>query len=139
MKEEYDYNKLLEKGRKQLPENVFKHERLEMPKLTSVVMGNRTFVKKFTEAAGIVRRDPKHILKYLAKEFGSQGNIEGDTAVFQGKFGQIMVNTKFEKYVELYVLCSECKKPDTTLLKENRISFVKCEACGARRRVEDIK
>jgi len=41
--------------------------------------------------------------------------------------------------MKLYVLCSECKKPDTILIKENRMTFVKCEACGARKRVEDIK
>ncbi len=139
MTEEYDYDALLEKARKQLPEKVFKHERLEMPKLNSAVIGNRTFVKKFPEACGIIRRDPKHVVKYLARELGSQGSIEGDAAIFQGKFGNIRVNEKFEKYVSLFVLCSECKKPDTVLVKENRINFVKCEACGAKKRVEGIR
>ncbi|MCK4967442.1 MAG: translation initiation factor IF-2 subunit beta [Candidatus Aenigmarchaeota archaeon] len=139
MADEYNYDKLLEKARKQLPEKVFKHERLEMPKLSSLIEGNRTFVKRFTDAVNIIRRDPKHVMKYLAKELGSQANMEGTSAVFQGKFGAYTINTKFIKYVEQYVLCSECKKPDTTLIKENRMTFVKCEACGAKKHVADIK
>ena len=139
MADEYDYDKLLEKARKQLPDKVFKHERLEMPKLSSLIEGNRTFVKRFTDATSIIRREPKHVMKYLAKELGSQANMEGTSAVFQGKFGSYTINTKFEKYVGIYVLCTECKKPDTSLIKENRMTFVKCEACGAKKHVDEIK
>ena len=28
--------------------------------------------------------------------------------------------------------CPTCKSPDTKILKENRISFLICEACGAK-------
>jgi len=30
------------------------------------------------------------------------------------------------------VLCPECKKPDTQLKKEDRITTIKCSACGAK-------
>ncbi|MCK5698467.1 MAG: translation initiation factor IF-2 subunit beta, partial [Candidatus Aenigmarchaeota archaeon] len=57
----YDYGKLLGRAREQLPEKVVEEERLEMPRLIVVVMGNRTMIKNLIEAAGVIRRDPKHL------------------------------------------------------------------------------
>ncbi len=135
----YDYEPLLLRARGQLPSVVFKHERFEMPKLIVVITGNRTLIKNLIEVAGIVRRTPDHLLKYLAKELASQGGFDGQTGVFQGKFGGFMVNNKFEKYVDEYVRCAECKKPDTNLIKKDRLMFLKCEACGAEKPVKNIK
>ena len=42
------------------------------------------------------------------------------------------------KYVSEYVMCSSCKSPDTDLHKENRLYFVQCNKCGARRSVAAI-
>lgn len=134
-----DYKEMLKKVRAQLPEQVFKKERFEIPKLDSQIVGNRTFVRNFVDAANAVRRETEHMLKYMAKELASSGGIEGKTAIFQGKFSDSAVNNKFQKYVEMYVLCAECGKPDTKVLKEDRLSFVRCEACGAKRAVPRIK
>jgi translation initiation factor 2 subunit 2 len=38
----------------------------------------------------------------------------------------------FEIYVKDYLECPTCKSPDTKIEKENRISFLVCEACGAK-------
>ncbi len=133
-----DYDALLERAKKQLPESVLVKERFEIPVLRSIIVGNRTFIKKFTDVCDYIRRDPKHLLKFLAKELGTQGEIEGGDAVFQGKFSNAVINKKFERYVKDYVLCHECGKPDTKLFKEGRIMMLKCEACGAIRPVEKI-
>jgi len=34
----------------------------------------------------------------------------------------------FQIYVKDYVECPTCKSPDTKIVKENRISFLVCEA-----------
>ena len=34
--------------------------------------------------------------------------------------------------------CPECGKPDTNLVKEDRINFLVCEACGARTSVKSV-
>ena len=34
-----------------------------------------------------------------------------------------------------YVICSECKRPDTHLAKDGRLTLLICEACGAQRPV----
>lgn len=35
--------------------------------------------------------------------------------------------------------CKTCKSPNTLLLKENRIYFMKCSSCGSQRSVSAIK
>ncbi len=129
----YNYDELLERAYKSLPEKaISKNERWEMPVLTSIISGNRTFIKNFLQAVKHIRRDEKHISKFLFKEMGTQGYIEGDVLVLLGKFSNKVINDKFNKYIRYFVLCPICNKPDTQLLKEDRIYFLKCEACGAR-------
>jgi hypothetical protein len=57
---------------------------------------------------------------------------------FYPRLGDI-VNKKLDEYVNRYVICKECKRPDTKLVKEDRISFLKCEACGAKSSIKAIK
>lgn len=133
------YDKLLEEARKQIPTEALTKERFELMKLKTMIVGNRTEVSNFAEAADNVRRESEHILKYMSKELASAGEISGRKALFNGKFGSIMLNEKFEKYAKEYVLCKECGKPDSKLIKEDRQTFLKCEACGARRSVLRLK
>jgi len=42
------------------------------------------------------------------------------------------VNDKIESYVKEFVLCTECKKPDTEIITEKGIKFKHCLACGAK-------
>jgi len=133
------YEDLLKRARKQLPESALKKERFEIPQVVSIVIGSRTIIKRYSDLCSTINRDPKHLLKYLAKELGTQGEINGNEAVFQGKFSNAMINKKFERYVKEFVLCEECGKPDTRLIKEGRLVMLKCDACGARRSVEKIR
>lgn len=134
-----NYDELLKRARKQLPESVLKKERFEIPQVVSMIIGNRTIIKRYSELCSTINRDQKHLLKYLAKELGTQGEIHGNEAVFQGKFSNAMINKKFQRYVREFVLCEECGKPDTRLIKMDRLVMLKCDACGARRSVEKIR
>jgi translation initiation factor 2 subunit 2 len=42
-------------------------------------------------------------------------------------------------YVEDYVICSECGRPDTRLVKDGRIPVLRCDACGGHRPVKKRK
>jgi len=135
----YTYEELLERAYRALPEKVFEHgERWEIPVLNSIISGNRTFIKNFASACKYIRRDEKMVAKYLFKEVGTQGYIEGEVLVLLGKFSNKVINDKFTRFVKNYVLCPICSKPDTVLIKEDRLVFIKCEACGARNSVKPI-
>jgi translation initiation factor 2 subunit 2 len=135
---EYDYERLLDEARDSLPSNLFDGARFEMPKIKAITVGNKTIIKNFREIVNIFRRDENHMMKFLLGEMATSGNIEGAQAVFQGKFAQPFIQDKVQKYADNFVLCPECKKPDTKIDKEGRIYFLRCEACGAKHPIRNV-
>ena len=134
-----DYESLLNKAYEKLPKIEDRVDRFRIPIAETMVQGNQTIIKNFSDIAEILRREPSHILKFLTKELATPAGLDGKRAILQAKFPQKMIQQKIETYVVDYVFCKECKKPDTKLIKENRIVFLKCEACGAKSSVKAIK
>lgn len=126
-----EYEDLLEKAYEKLPKVKVDEERFEIPKFEIMIQGNQTIVKNFAQVCHVLRREPKHVLKFLTKELATPANIDQTRALFQSKLFRNTVQKKLESYVKEYVLCKECKKPDTKLIKKDRVTILKCEACGA--------
>lgn len=129
---ETSYEKLLERAHNQLPPGAFKSDRFEVPKPTCSVVGNRTLVTNFKEICDRLRRDQTHLLRFLAREMATAGAVEGVRAVFQGKFGSTVIERLIRQYVQEFVRCPICGQPDTKIVREDRIHFMICEACGAK-------
>lgn len=133
-----EYEKMLEKAIKELPKEIRTKERFEIPKAICEIVGNKTVFKNFGEILIVLRRNANHLSKFLLKELATAGSLEGNALVFQGKIPREIIQNKLEDYIKKFVICKECKNPDTKLVKEGRITFLKCEACGARSAVEEI-
>jgi translation initiation factor 2 subunit 2 len=133
-----DYEKLLERGMKKMPKAGEHKDRLEIPKPQIMNTGSKTFFNNLVDVASAIRRDPQQLMKFLLKELATKGEMEGKRAVFQGFFTFDVINRKIELYIKTYVTCPECGKLDSKLLKEDRYTFVKCEACGARHPVSRV-
>ena len=127
----YDYEKLLNRSIDSLPEKLTSKERFQMPRGVIFYEGNTTILKNFADIAGDVNREAQHFLSFLLKELGTAGEADGERAIFQGKIPEEKVLDRIREYVERYVLCRECDRPDTNLIKKNRTLLLKCEACGA--------
>jgi len=110
-------------------------ERFEIPKVEILPQGNQTILRNFSDICAKLRRDEKHFLKFLSKELAAPAHIESNRAVFQRKLFANLLQRKIEDYVKKYVLCSECGKPDTNLVKDGRINLIKCESCGAKKTI----
>ena len=85
----------------------------------------------FDVICNYINRETEHVMKFLLNELGTAGKIEGNRAIFQGRFPREEVERQIQKYVDEYVLCMECKKPDTHIIKMERVWVLKCDACGA--------
>jgi translation initiation factor 2 subunit 2 len=133
-----DYESLLNRALDQIPKAVFETSRFQIPEAEVVTVGNRTIVRNFRAIAAAINRDPEHLMKYLLRELGAAGGAQGAQAVFQGKFSNATVDERIRRYVEEFVLCRECKKPDTRLERRERVYILRCEACGARTSVRGI-
>ncbi len=132
------YEELLERAYKLMPEKVIKRERFEIPKISVQKEGNRTIVKNFGTIAKAINRSEEHLYKYLVRSLGTAGVIEAGRLILQGKFSDKEIRKEIEDYVKTYVLCKECGSPDTEFVKEERILFVKCLACGAKHSVKGL-
>jgi translation initiation factor 2 subunit 2 len=134
-----DYESLLNKAYEKLPKIEKRIDRFKIPLADTMLQGNQTIIKNFSQIAETLRRDPHHILKFLTKELATPAGLDGVRAILQAKISQKMVQQKIEIYINDYVLCKECKGPDTKLVREDRITFLICEGCGAKSSIKAIK
>ncbi len=134
-----EYDELLERAIKQLPEKVFEQTRFEIPKVKANIEGNKTYLLNIREILDKVNREEGHLIKYLAGELATSGNMEGQRAVFAGKHAKFTLQNLLERYIKEYVFCVECGKPDTVLLARERIPYKRCEACGAYTPVKPLR
>ena len=127
------YEKLLKRIEKNLiKDSKAVDNRFELPPVDVMWEGQKTFLRNFTEYPKIMRRDPAKLLQYLSKEFAVPADRVGDKAIFVGKRDPDDFTRLFGIYLKDYVECPTCQSPDTKVEKENRISFLICEACGAK-------
>ena len=133
-----EYEEMLKKVMEKLPKRAEGSSRFKLPLAVCEVSGSKTIFKNFGEILSVMRREPHHFAKYLFKELATPGNLQGQTLIFQGRIQLAMLNKKIEDYVKGFVYCKECGEPDTKLVKEDRIIFMKCEACGSKHPVRSI-
>jgi translation initiation factor 2 subunit 2 len=133
------YEEMLKKGRKELPESVFNIERFEIPKVTGHLQGNKTVISNFHQIADTLGRSPEHLLKYVLKELATPGHLTRNLLLLGAKVPASRINEKIRKYATEFVLCPACGKPDTKLIKEGELSFLRCNACGSKHSVKFVK
>lgn len=135
---EYDYESLLKRARSSIPDVALKRERLEIPRLSHGVIGMRTVVYNFREIAGALDRDPQHLLKFLSGEMATAATMQESRGIFQGKFPRDTFDRLMQRYVESFVVCPICHGPDTKIVREKRLSFLVCQACGAKSSIKQL-
>nr|AIF25237.1 translation initiation factor 2, beta subunit/eIF-5 N-terminal domain [uncultured marine thaumarchaeote SAT1000_48_C08] len=127
------YEKLLKRIDGERSKNsVETDSRFELPAVDVMWEGQRTYLRNFSDFPKILRRDPSKLLQYLSKEFAVPAERIGDSAMFVGRRDPDDFTRLLKIYVNDYIMCPTCKSPDTRTEKEKRISFLICEACGAK-------
>ncbi|MFP4171173.1 MAG: translation initiation factor IF-2 subunit beta [Methanomassiliicoccales archaeon] len=134
-----DYLSLLKRAKEKLPGTIEKHERFNVPEPDILQEGKQTVIRNFGDIADALRRDPDHLLHYLLRELGAPGTIDGKRAILKAKLSPKQIRDRIENYTETWVVCSECGRPDTRIVKDGRVLVIECEACGAHRPVHVSK
>lgn len=129
------YEDLLKQAYKKVKPIKHNGERFEIPVARSMIEGNKTFITNFSQLTSALRRKPQHLEKYLERELAAPGQIKGDRLILTRKLPNSKINDKIKSYVQEFVICKECKKPDTELIKQDRAMIMHCLACGARHSV----
>ena len=130
-----DYKALLARARGKIPEELSGGERFKVPEPEVMYEGKTTVLRNFGAIVDTLRRDKEHFLRYLLKGLGTPGTFDGTRVIFQTKIPSAKIRERVSNYVETYVICSECRRPDTHLVKDDRTTIIVCDACGAKRPV----
>lgn len=131
-----DYQSLLKRARAKVPANVGTGERFQMPVVDVQQEGKTTIIRNMGDVLDKLNRSSDHLIPILLREIGTAGSSEGGRLILQGKLTEEAVQMRLKKYVDTYVICGECGRPDTHLMKDDRTTIVKCDACGAHRPVK---
>jgi translation initiation factor 2 subunit 2 len=130
-----DYQALLHRARERLPPVQIRSDRFQVPEPDVMIDGKNTVIRNFQEIAAVLRREPAHLIGYLARELGCPGVLDLPRGVLKSRVTKEAIAQRIREYTEKYVICQECKRPDTHLQKEGRLTLLICEACGAQRPV----
>ena len=133
------YEEMLKKAYAGMDEPTDSGERFVMPKTKVYIEGKTTVLENFADIADTLNREQDHFMKYILGELGTAGKIDGTRAVYNGKFEPSQFEAIVQTYVNDYVICSECGRPDTRLVKDERVLMLLCEACGSKRPIRKRK
>jgi len=133
-----NYEELLTEAYTKIKPVESKIERFEIPKAEGHIEGTKTIITNFRQICSYIRRDCDHIIKFLLKELATPGSMKGDRLVLTRKISSTLINEKVALYVQQYVICKECKKPDTEIMKEGGFNYLHCLACGAKKPIAKI-
>ena len=129
-----DYEKLLERAREGLEDVMENSERFTPPVPEVLHEGSqKTIIRNFTEILDILRREENHLYKFLLQELGTAGSIDNRRLVLQGRVPEKKIKERVKLYIDTFVICQECNRPDTDFIKRGRTLFLDCQACGGKR------
>ncbi len=131
MKEDYD--NLLERVYKNIPQREASGERFELPDIEVLEQGTKTLVRNFGDVCSVIRREPAMVAKFLSKELAVPSSIDGKRLIFNGRVDNRLLASKIQDFVNKFVRCKVCKRYDTHIeTVERNVKTLICEACGAR-------
>ena len=129
-----DYEKLLERAREGLEDVMQNAERFSPPEPEILHEGSKkTIIRNFSEIIDALRRDENHLYKFLLQELGTAGSVDKRRLVLQGRVPEKKIKERIKLYIDTFIVCQECNRPDTSFLRTGRTLNLHCEACGAKR------
>jgi len=132
------YETMLDELYEKLPKREGPTERFEAPFFESFIQGKQTIIANFAVVAEKLRRKPQHLLKFVSKEMASPATIDNKRLVLQGKFRKDLLNSRLKHYIEEYILCNECHRPDTKFITFEGHKYKQCEGCAGRSPVRPL-
>lgn len=116
--------------------------RYKMPMVVSKIEGKGNGIKSvivnISDLALALHRDPGEVNKYFGCEIGAQTtyNEKDDKAIVNGAHTTSLLQKSIHKYIEAFVLCPNCRLPETDYKIKNGCINHRCKACGTKEMVD---
>jgi translation initiation factor 2 beta subunit (eIF-2beta)/eIF-5 len=136
-----DFNAMADEAY-QFLENDLRHETLVLPTIITESGTTRIHWKNVIEYLQVIKRHPDHFMDFLKHEFNHKeinwySGSKSEGLIIHGK-NQKRSNIMdiALKYINIYVICSSCKKTDSTLTKQTSKNYeFECLHCGMKKYV----
>jgi translation initiation factor 5 len=93
------------------------------------------------DVAHDLARPPIYITKFFGFELGAQAKIVGDGPtqrhIVNGAHDKEKLQDLLDVFINKFVLCGECKNPETELIIKNQHVIRECKACGKRTEIDN--
>lgn len=104
--------------------------RYKMDKVVVVKLKTKTQIMNLDVIAKQLDRDVKLIVNWFKLCFHCNITYKnGETTTFT-KLEQIHVEKALRQFIEKFVLCKQCRLPETVLYTDNSCMYTDCKACG---------
>lgn len=130
-----EYKELLDHLFENLPNNDELNERFKIPTIISHIQGSRTVISNFNKIAEVLGRKKEHLFKYVARELATPGDFKKNALILGSKVLSSRIDEKIKQYCSEFVFCRVCNRPDTELVILNKLTYLKCHACGSQNAV----
>lgn len=116
--------------------------RYKMERLQSKVEGKgngiKTVVVNLSNVAQQLARPPSYVIKYFGFELGAQTNIDpkDDRWIINGAHEASKLQDYLDGFINRFVLCRDCKNPETVIHIKDGDILLDCKACGQRTKVD---
>lgn len=92
------------------------------------------------DVAHDLARPPFYITKFFGFELGAQAKVVGDGPtqrhIVNGAHDKEKLQDLLDVFINKFVLCGECKNPETALNVKGQHVFRECKACGKRTEID---
>lgn len=116
--------------------------RYRMPLLEIKIEGRgngiKTVIPNMSDISRALSRPPTYPTKYFGCELGAQTVIDekGDRYIVNGAHDANRLRELLDGFIDRFVLCGNCKNPETDLKLKNGDIYRDCKACGKRTLVD---
>src|SRR5579862_3015504 len=102
--------------------------------------GIKTVIPNILDVAHDLGRPPIYLTKFFGFELGAQAKVVGDGPtqrhIVNGAHDKEKLQDLLDVFINKFVLCGECKNPETALIIKNQHVLRECKACGKRTEID---
>ncbi|KAL8649115.1 MAG: hypothetical protein Q9226_005710 [Calogaya cf. arnoldii] len=110
--------------------------RYKMERIQSKVEGKgngiKTVIVNLSSVAASLSRPPSYVIKYFGFELGAQtnNNPNDDRWIINGSHEASKLQDYLDGFISKFVLCKQCKNPETDVNFKDGYILLDCKACG---------
>lgn len=115
-----------------------KNKKLVIPNLDFEKKNGKTFINNFAKFCETIKRDQETVKTFIENQLAVNTSVTSVGALLINKsYNKDQIEQKIRLYITEYVLCGQdkCRSTNTEFIKENRITYLKCNTCNSKKAI----